>query len=162
MNSSATLPKVIFFTFQTEERSELDAHASALYAENAEQAGQLLREYGDVEAIIVDLSQAGEKLDPLLGLVRNPDDSPAPGMMIVGILNENIPGRLAQYIRRGVDHIFIRPITARGLLREVKAFARHPVRQVKVASYVGPDRRRLPELTFDGDKKRQGDKKRPR
>ncbi len=104
--------------------------------------------------LVADTSTSDFETKALLRDLRDPVNSPRKGLAVICLLGESSPERVRGLVKAGVDHVMIKPISATALHDLAQHLRDNPMQQISVAQYNGPDRRRLPDDSYTGAKRR--------
>ena len=124
--------------------------------QNAETAVRTLADFA-ADVVIAGVGISDRETMALLRILRDPAASPRKGLPVICLLSESSPAMLRDLIKAGVDHVMIQPVSAGGLRDLARHLCDNPMPQITVPSYVGPDRRRLPDDSYTGPGRRDGE-----
>ena len=110
---------------------------------------------------VSDFLIAGGRMAPMDGLtlirkLRDPNVTPAPGIPIIYCSRDVDAQTLKQVRGAGVNEVVLKPITADAIRTKVVAVLERPRPVITLTSYIGPDRRRLPQ-DWAGEERRDGE-----
>lgn len=105
-----------------------------------------------------DLLITGQRMSPMDGLtlirtLRHPKTTPAPEIPII-FCSAVLDMQLLDEVRQaGANEILLKPINAARIKSRIDAILDNPRPVVRIESYVGPDRRRLPDVRLPNDRR---------
>lgn len=142
---------------------ELLSHRGIVKVHPARSGGQALAvlRRSTVDLALVDFSNPDDDLRLFMADLRNPHHTPALGLPVLAILAEATRENIRRTISLGASHVVIRPFSAADLFRRIDGVLNQPIPQFSDDSYVGPDRRRLPEEAYAGPKRRGDESGKP-
>ena len=148
--------RAILLRVGTTDRIALSEILTINATQNARDAQRVLGEF-DADVVVADVGATEREAMELLAYLRNPAKTPRQGLPMICLLAESSPERVRRLVKAGVDHVMIKPISANGLRDLAQTLCDHPMPQVSVPQYIGPDRRRLPTDSYSGPSRREGE-----
>jgi two-component system chemotaxis response regulator CheY len=121
-------------------------------AENAEAALDVLRRHR-IDAAVVDNVGFGDGA-AFLKTLRDPAQTPAPGLPVIGVIGEARPDQIQYLVRRGIDQVIVKPFSAVTVTQLVGQLKRQGTEQARTDTYIGPDRRRVSLGDHSGPERR--------
>ncbi|MBL4720840.1 MAG: response regulator [Alphaproteobacteria bacterium] len=89
--------------------------------------------------------------------IRNSQNAHAVGLPILGMMAEVTKQNLMSAVHLGADFVIQRPFSVNSLKDRISSMLQTPTRHFRSANYFGPDRRRMPDDLYGGDKRRADD-----
>ena len=89
----------------------------------------------------------------LIRKLRDPKTTPAPEIPII-FCSAVLDQRLLEEVRQaGANEILLKPINAARIKSRIDAIIQKPRPIVRIENYIGPDRRRLPDVRLPNDRR---------
>ncbi len=148
--------KALLLRVGTRDRIALSEVLTINATQKAEAAREALAEF-EADVVVADVGASDIEARALLEYLRDPVKTPRKGMPVIWLLAESSPEQVRALVKAGVDHVMIKPISATALRDLAHSLCQHPMPQVAVPRYVGPDRRRLPDASYTGPTRRRGE-----
>lgn len=139
----------------TTDRVALGGVLEIMPVQTADAALRALADF-PADVVIASISTSDRETTALLASLRDPAASPRQGLPVICLLSESSPAQVHGLVKAGVDHVMIQPISATALRDLAQHLCAHPVTQINVGKYTGPDRRRLPDDAYTGPNRRDG------
>jgi PleD family two-component response regulator len=158
------LPRIVFFANGDVPASVLNDAAAKSSAARVERAGSMesvLRSIREVRAntLVGPFDFSAEKSRQIIAVLRDPERTPAPHIVIVALTRDLSRDDVVKVIRMGVNQIVVPPHTTARIAERIQLARQRPVQRIDVPSYVGPCRRRAPDDAYDGPNRRTVDVK---
>jgi DNA-binding NarL/FixJ family response regulator len=145
--------KALLLRVGTMDRMALGEVLNIIATQTAADARVALETF-DADLVVADISHSDVEALTLLRHLRSPATAPRNGLQMICLLAASSPERVRGLVKAGVDHVMIKPISAVALRNLAQNLSEHPMPQVAVPQYVGPDRRRLPIASYTGPARR--------
>ncbi|MFQ5654770.1 MAG: two-component system response regulator [Planctomycetota bacterium] len=109
------------------------------------------------DVILMDSSFYNTQGKEFMRILRSPVESPCLRLPVLLLIARPTKDGLQEAIRTGIDHFIAKPFVSKALLDRIELLLKNPPLYMETASYIGPDRRRVPDLKYAGDKRREAD-----
>ena len=125
-------------------------------AADGSEAVKVMRSHA-IDIVLTDLAMGPMDGVEFVRFLRNAPDSPNQMVPVVMITGHSTERRVMEARDAGANEFLAKPITARGVLERVVEVIEHARPYVRCDNYFGPDRRRHPDETYAGPKRRSTD-----
>ena len=110
-----------------------------------------------VDLFLIDFLHSAEEAFSLTASLRDPAIIRQDPARVIGIIGEKSRLSVDPPVAAGVDDMLVKPVKAENLRRMIQSVMTKPDDYVYLNSYVGPDRRRLPDNSEFGHGNRRED-----
>lgn len=110
----------------------------------------------EADLVVAALHMDDDKGLEVVRWLRDPKTTTRPGAPVMMLTTVKDQAKLIAAIKTGVDHFLAKPTSVKLLSDRIARLLENPIMQVKTETYVGPDRRRLPNQAYTGPDRRGG------
>jgi hypothetical protein len=136
--------------------------AAALYAVGVREVAQSLSPTqalaeltGQPADILILTTEPRAEIVGLVRRLRTPGVTPCPHIQMLMLTEDPSEATITFWVRSGVDYLSAWPISSELVLGRLVRLITTPVPRISVPSYIGPDRRRGPQLAYSGAERRR-------
>ena len=129
--------------------------ATHIFEAKSQQEALTRLRHDDVDIIILDYLLGDDNGVAFLKRLRSDPESPAPFAPVIMLTAHADKTRVQAARDAGANEFCAKPVTATELIRKVAAVIDHPRRFVRSEGYVGPDRRRRDDPSYEGEERRK-------
>jgi len=109
---------------------------------------------------VINLESTGDQTGTVrfMDSIRDPQYGHATGLPVLGMMAEVTKENLMNAVHIGADFVIQRPFSVKSITDRISSMILTPTRHFGSENYFGPDRRRMPNDLYGGDRRRVDDK----